>query len=242
MEAEYRIKPYGDRALLVVFRQEIDPNIHRKVGQLENWAQATPLPGLEFSIPAYCSWVLGFDPDLVSFSTLKSQIEHQLKKQDPTQQHGPARLWKLPVCYEAPYSPDLPWVADYLALSQEEVILRHTSQSYQVYMLGFLPGFAYMGSLPDELQIPRKAQPRTEVPAQSVAIAGAQTSIYPLDSPGGWQLIGRCPVPVLDLKKDPFSLFQAGDQVGFYPVSNKDYQQMEADLRHGTLTVEEFGS
>jgi KipI family sensor histidine kinase inhibitor len=135
------------------------------------------------------------------------------------------KLTKIPVLYGGTYGPDLEGVARHLQISPEEVVRLHCSKPYFIYMIGFMPGFPYMGELPDTLITPRLKTPRLSVPAGSVAIAQKQTGIYPMESPGGWQIIGRTPIKLFDPEKDPPALLQMGDLVQFYPISEKEFKE-----------------
>jgi len=138
-----------------------------------------------------------------------------------------ARQLKIPVCYELPYALDLQALSDEKGISLEKIIELHTSQTYKVYMLGFLPGFTFMGKIVPALACKRKLSPRLKVPASSVGIAGFQTGIYPTTSPGGWQILGRTPLKIFDPKKENPFLFQAGDEVTFYPITSKEFLRIE---------------
>ena len=145
------------------------------------------------------------------------------------------RHWRLPVCYEGEAAPDLAEVAATLGVDEAEVVALHSGTEYLVYMLGFLPGFPFMGDLPERLRLPRRSQPRVRVPAGSVAIATGLTAIYPWESPGGWHLLGRCPVPLFDARRASPSLLAAGDKVRFTPVSADECRALEAGLRSGDI-------
>jgi inhibitor of KinA len=134
-------------------------------------------------------------------------------------------LTKIPVHYGGDFGPDLEKVAEYLCLTPKEVIQLHCSKPYFIYMIGFMPGFPYMGELPDALVTPRLKTPRLSVPAGSVAIAQKQTGIYPVESPGGWQIIGRSPVQLFDPEKEPPALLRMGDLVQFFPISKKEFDE-----------------
>jgi inhibitor of KinA len=143
------------------------------------------------------------------------------------------RLVEIPVCYGGVYGPDLEAVARHTGLPPQELIRRHAAGSYRVYMLGFAPGFAYLGGMDEQLATPRKAEPRTAIPAGSVGIAGGQTGVYPLETPGGWQLIGRTPLPLFDAQRNPPSLLQMGNRVRFVPIDEATYLKLER-RQHGT--------
>lgn len=223
----FSIQPYGDSALLVNFEQQIAPAINIAVTQLAQAISAQAIPGVQYTIPAYCSLTVAFNPLKISYESLCEAIKQLEHKEETQKELNPPRILNIPTCYSSIYAPDIKELALTLNLSSEEIIRLHTSQIYRVYMLGFIPGFAYMGRLPKVLYCSRKAIPRTKVPAQSVGLAGFQTGIYPADAPGGWQLIGRTPIPVFDgHKSEPF-LFQAGDRIKFNAISVEEFKELE---------------
>jgi inhibitor of KinA len=224
--------PLGDHALLINFEQIIDKEIHRQVVALSNEIEAALIEGVTFILPAYCSITIGYSPQKIRFEELKPLIKDLWKKPASTQMNS-NRLLILPVCYEEPYALDLLEISKLSGLNPEGIIANHCSQSYQVFMLGFLPGFPYLGILPEILQFPRKKDPRLQVPERSVGLAGAQTGIYPFKSPGGWNIIGRTPLPIFNAKQnDPF-LFKTGDEVQFLAIGKEEYQMIEAEIADG---------
>ena len=188
------------------------------------------LPGLKESIPALSSLTVLFDPLELSKERIVQEITHLCEVSG----EGPdfARTWEVPVVYGGETGPDLEEVALRAGITEEETVALHAGRDYFVYMLGFLPGFAYLGDLPKKLEMPRRATPRTRVPAGSVAIASGMTAIYPLESPGGWHIIGYTPIMPWDLKRRKEPLFQAGDWVCFKPVEAREageIQRLAAD-------------
>lgn len=225
------IIPYGDRAILINFDQRIDPEINQAVIQLGQAIEAAGWAGVQYLIPAYSSLTLAYDPSLTTFPILKKAIKalHEVSSVSSSRGH---RTIIIPVCYEEHFAWDLAHIAQASQLSPEAVIRLHTSTTYRVYMLGFLPGFVYLGRLPEALKCKRKTTPRLKVPAQAVALAGFQTGIYPSEAPGGWQIVGKTPVRVFDPRlEDPF-LFRAGDNVSFRSISRKEFEQIEQEEIH----------
>lgn len=225
---------YGESALLVNFEQRIDLDINQAVLSLSNQLQALELPGYKYSIPGYCSLTIVFDPVVSThedfFEVIKS-LDNSTKSNEQLNLH-----LIIPVCYEPELALDVLELSETLQLSKEELIQKHTQQQYNIYMMGFLPGFAYMGKLDESLKTSRKAKPRMKVPAGSVAIAGLQTGIYPIDSPGGWNIIGKTPIPVFDTAQDddPF-LFSLGTQVRFRAISISEYRDVEIQIKNETF-------
>ncbi|MBX2871295.1 MAG: 5-oxoprolinase subunit PxpB [Saprospiraceae bacterium] len=224
------IKRFGDRGVLVNFEQKIEAEINQQVIGLSE-ALLDQYPGsVLYTIPAYCSLTIQYNPSLISFPVLSKSIEELLEKgAGPTQ--ADLRQIEIPVCYDSKFGLDLEAISASIGLSSEALIAAHSQALYRVYMLGFLPGFVYMGKLPERLHCKRRSDPRLRVPQQSVAIAGAQTGIYPSEAPGGWNIIGRTPLPlILPEKAEPF-LFRAGDRVRFKPVSLSQFQQIEEQVQ-----------
>ncbi len=214
----------GDRGILLEFGDEIRPEVNEKVRKMALAFQAEAIEGVVEVVPTYRSLLVLYNPLVISTEDLKRkvrQLEASLKEitfPDP-------KLTKIPVLYGGPFGPDLGKVAEYLHLTPEAVIGLHCSKPYFIYMIGFMPGFPYMGELPDELMTPRLKTPRLSVPAGSVAIAQKQTGIYPMESPGGWQILGRTPVKLFDPGKDPPALLRMGDLVQFYPITEKEFHE-----------------
>lgn len=216
----------GACALLINFPQYIDNQINTQVICLAQAIEKANITGINYLIPAYCSLTIGYQSNEISFEVLKKIISNiDIKEQENTTPH----LVKIPVCYEPPYALDLTEVSQQTGLSTKQIIDLHTSTTYRVFMLGFLPGFPYLGTLSESLKVSRKANPRTHVPKNSVAIAGLQTGIYPNEAPGGWQIIGQTPINVFDGKKVAPFLLRPGDQVQFYPVSSTNMQAINED-------------
>lgn len=202
---------------MVELGEGIDPAVNRAVHQLRRAVEALALPGIEAMTPAYRSLFLQYDPSRRSPERLMLDVESLLETMG-TDEH-PGRIIEIPVNYGEEHGPDLDEVAAHAGLSPEEIIRRHSGADYPVYMIGFTPGFPYLGGMDASLCTPRKATPRERVPAGSVGIAEAQTGIYPIDSPGGWQIIGRTPLRLFDPDRaEPF-LVRAGDILRFVPVT-----------------------
>ena len=216
-------RPMGDRGLLVELGSEISPEINRRVRSLLFGVESLGLNGICELLPAYCSLLIVFDPLEIALSTLRTKVAGILESIDRYPLPDPKTV-RVPVVYGGSYGPDLDWVAQYHDFSTDDVIGHHTQTVFQVYMLGFTPGFPYMGELPRAIVTPRRETPRTRVPGGSIGIALKQTGIYPVESPGGWQIIGRTPLNLFDPAKSPPTLFDIGDRVEFYPISTGDYR------------------
>jgi len=225
MESFPRILPAGDQAILVEFGTEINPSLNKRVHAFARTLTARKLPGIGEMISSYCSLLIYYDPFLLSFSQISSWIGGFLDR-EIVLEASPPIIKEIPVLYGGESGPDLPFVAKHNNLSLEEVVKVHTGETYLVYVVGFSPGFAAMGTVPEKIQAPRLSSPRTKVPAGSVGIGGMQTGIYAVESPGGWQLIGRTPLKLFDIRRQPPAFFQAGDFARFYPIGKNEFQQI----------------
>jgi inhibitor of KinA len=210
-------RPMGDRSLLVELGEKIAPDVNRRVQELMLKLQQARLPGVREFAPGYRSLLVVFDPLTLSPSELKARITDVAGR--PGSAGLPqAKLLTVPVFYGGEYGPDLEEVAGHLGISTDEVIRLHTETMYRVYMIGFTPGYPYMGELPAALAVPRRSTPRTRVPKGSVGIAQRQTGIYSVESPGGWQIIGWTPIELFDPTRQLPSLLEMGDRVKFEAV------------------------
>ena len=230
--------PYGDSAMLINFEQKIDAAINQKVMSLHHALQVSGIDGITFLIPAYCSITIGFDKQTTSFEMLKNTIGSFASEEVNHLSSTSSRLVHIPVCYESPFKLDMLDVMEHTQLSRKTIISLHTSITLRVYMLGFVAGFAYMGKLPKVLQCPRKAEPRLKVPKGAVGLAGLQTGIYPVEAPGGWQVIGQTPLKMFDHDQPSPSLLQPGDQVQFKAIDKHEYQEIEKLISVGEFELE----
>ena len=227
------ILPLGDNALLINFDQQIDPEVHQQVVDLSEKLTAAHIRGIIYVQPAYCSLTIGYDHSEIEYQELKrsiQEIEPPAKVADM-----PGRSLVLPVCYQAPYNLDLSEISKNAGLSEQEIIRLHTTTTYRVYLLGFLPGFPYLGVLPEQLHFSRRAQPRIKISERSVGIAGKQTGIYPSESPGGWNILGRTPLPIFRTDSEHPFLFKTGDQVKFEAINSQTYTTIRQDIEQATF-------
>jgi inhibitor of KinA len=217
------IKEFGDGALLINFEQKIDNTIHTLVKNYSHLLDE--LSAVTYQIPAYCSITVAFDKTQTTFEELKAKIE--TLEVDPNEIKSNSQLIEVPVCYENEFAPDLQELSKDLKLSPEEIIALHTSETYHVYMMGFLPGFPYLGKLPKSLECKRKSTPRKQVEAGSVGLAGSQTGIYPTAAPGGWQLIGQTPVKIFNPHEEEAFQIKMGDRIKFKSISAEEFKNIE---------------
>jgi inhibitor of KinA len=236
----FQLIPSGDTSIVVEFGDRIDRDVNRRVLNATTVLKSANIKGIIEVVPTYRSLMVHYDPLKVSSKLLEDLLPPLLEIDDSYEIQ--ARRWHIPVCYEHELAPDLEYVARSAGMSTGDVARLHSSKSYHVYMIGFLPGFPYMGDLPEELRLPRRDTPRVNVPMGSVAIAMAMTAVYPVESPGGWHLIGTTPIQMFDSTATNPALFSAGDQVQFMEISNADFLAMESEVASGsfTLTSEEI--
>ena len=215
----------GDRAVTVVFEQKISPEVNADVCGFTARFSELNMSGVIEIVPTYSAVTIHFDPMVLDAEMLVDSVEKILDgRGGEAQAEGETVV--IPVVYGGEYGPDIDNVCQHTGLSREEVIARHSGREYLIYMLGFTPGFPYMGGMDETIATPRLKTPRTAIPAGSVGIAGAQTGVYPIQSPGGWQLIGRTPLKLFDMDRpDPF-LLRAGQKVVFRPISEEEYERM----------------
>jgi inhibitor of KinA len=217
MKADHRIVAAGDAALIVEFAERIDVAVNRRAVRMAAAVSAAALAGVRDIVPTYRSVAVYFDPlrtDVVALGA-RLDMEAANAQDGPEVERDPI---PVPVYYGGEHGPDLAEVAAFAGISEADVVALHTAAVYRVFMLGFVPGFAYMGTVDGRIAAPRRSTPRVRVPAGSVGIAGRQTAIYPSETPGGWQLIGRTPIQPFDLSRQEPFLFKAGDAVRFHSV------------------------
>ena len=219
---QYRVM--GERALLVEMGEGIHRDVNRQVRKLFFGLDQLQSVAIKELQPGYRSLMVIYDPLKISLPALKACIEGLFLTLERFQPPEPTHL-QVPVAYGGEFGPDLQSVAEYHHLSVEEVIRHHSTPAYRVYMLGFTPGYPYMGEVPQEIATPRRKTPRVRVPKGSVGIAQQQTGVYPVDSPGGWQILGRTPLTLFDPDRRPPSLLQTGDRVSFIPITHEEFHR-----------------
>lgn len=226
MYSSLKYSPVGDRALLVKFGDTINLDINRKVHALSKAVEEARIQGAEECVPAYASLLVYYDPLKTSYERMVFELKDLESRLDEYGAKMETRMIVVPTVYGDSFGPDLAAVAEYHKLTEAEAVRLHSETEYVVYMIGFIAGFPYMGKVPDAIATPRLEIPRLKIPAGSVGIAGNQTGIYPCESPGGWQIIGRTPLVLFNPYTEQPALFQPGDRVRFKPVSKKEYQAL----------------
>jgi inhibitor of KinA len=219
---DFRLVAAGDAALLVEFDERIDATVNARAIAFAEAIQAAAIAGIRDVVPTYRSVAIYYDPLRTSSDVLLAHVKREAAKPAPSSSAARVPI-RIPVCYGTDLGPDLGAVAAFARMSPDEVVRVHAAGIYRVFMLGFVPGFAYLGIVDDRIAVPRHSSPRVRVPAGSVGIAGVQTGIYPAETPGGWQLIGRTPIKPFDAAREQPFLMQAGDTVQFYPIDRAEY-------------------
>ena len=219
----------GDRGLLVEYGDGIDPVINNKVRSMAIIVEKESLKGVLEIIPTYRSLLIIYEPDTTNPIKLKTEIlayeEHLSQIKIP-----PPDTVEIPVCYGGEFGPDIQFVAEYNSITQDDVVRIHSEAEYRIYMIGFTPGFPFLGGLQESLHTPRLETPRFIVPEGSVGIANNQTGIYPVASPGGWQLIGRTPIRLFSPERSNPFIYKAGDRIRFKPISEEDYTRLAGEV------------
>ena len=235
------IKVTGDTSLAVIFGDEISNEMNEKVRSFDDILASEKIPGIYETVPTYCQITIHYAPEIVRFNSLKDQLEKLLQQSHHAESSG-AYVIDIPVIYGGEYGPDLDFVAQHNGLTKEEVIKIHSEPEYLIYMLGFTPGFPYLGGMDERIATPRQTSPREKIPAGSVGIAGKQTGIYPMDTPGGWQLIGRTPLALYDPHNSKPILLDAGMHVRFVPVNQKEYDEILNQVEDGVYVPKIYKS
>lgn len=234
--------PAGETALVAEFGREIDLEVNARVVALDAALRAKAVRGVIETVPTYRSLLVSYDPLEISYGRLTRllarldravRLDKAAHAEDAPDDAREGRLISIPVAYGGEYGPDLADVASLAGITEDEVVRRHSAVEYPVYMIGFLPGFAYLGGLDPSIATPRLSTPRTKIPAGSVGIGGEQTGIYPMASPGGWRLIGTTPVKTYDPARAEPVLFRAGDRIKFEPIGTEAFRDMESRILKG---------
>lgn len=235
MPTKIRYAAVGDSAMSVEFGQEIDASVNAKVISLFAYLQEHKIEGIVDISPTFCSLFIIYDPRILLFTELKAAIE-KCTHVSSFRKAATKKIIEIPVCYEDAFAPDMQNVMQTSGLTRESVIRLHCAVDYLIYMLGFLPGFAYLGGLDARLATPRLETPRRRVAAGSVGIGGSQTGIYPLPSPGGWQLIGKTPLKVFDTQRSEPILYKAGEYIRFRAINAEEYQEIHERMAANDYT------
>ncbi len=233
-----RILTAGDGCVVVEFGNGIDMAVNARVASLAAAVQKISFTGLRDIVPTYRSLAVYFDPETANVEKVYAKLEALSREAGEGQAGGTKRTIVIPTLYGGEFGPDMANVVDHTKLSEDEVVRRHSGTDCYCYMLGFTPGFSYLGGMDPSLETPRLKSPREVIPAGTVGIAGKQTGIYPIVSPGGWQLIGKTPMRMFDPQRDPAIFLEAGMWVRFRPIGRAEFDEIEAEGAEGTYRPE----
>jgi 5-oxoprolinase (ATP-hydrolysing) subunit B len=231
-----RLLPCGDSALVVEFGNSIDPELNRRVLAFDALIAEEKVTGVRETVPTYRSLLVHYDPTVIGYAALGGKLMDFATRKGLPSRKG--RHWRVPVVYGGAFGIDLEAVATRAELTPEEVIRRHSAADYRVYMLGFLPGFTYLGGLDPKLATPRRQEPRLEAPAGMIAIGGIQTGIQCIAAPSGWNILGRTPVRTYHPGRDPIFLIEPGDHVTFFPVPASEWEALDQAGQAGEMVAE----
>lgn len=235
---EYKL--INEETIMIYFKQQIDPSTFKEVQKVEKYIKDQQHEAIIEVIPSYRAIMLHIDITKQSLAKVVNELKlEQLSKLDFDENLNKVKTISLPVIYGGNYGPDIQEVATHNQLSIEEVIKLHTENTYLIYMLGFMPGFPFLGGLNSKLATPRREEPRTSIPAGSVGIANNQTGLYPKKSPGGWQIIGRTPITVFDILRTPMCLYESGDYIKFYSIDESTFEQI-VEAQQGEFDIEKW--
>ena len=238
--ADVRFLIAGDSSICAEFGNEISKEINAQIRAFNILLKESGIAGIVETIPTYRSLLIQYDPGVISYKSLEGKLKKLLARLDSVE-IPPSEVLEVPVLYGGEeMGPDLKFVAENAKMSEEEVIKLHSEPEYLIYMLGFTPGFTYLGGLNDAIETPRLKTPRVKIPAGSVGIAGKQTGVYPSDSPGGWQLIGRTPLKMYDADREKPILPEAGQYIKFVPIDRAEFDRIAAEVEKGTYEVRHY--
>lgn len=219
--------PLGDQAIVIQLGNEISESILRYITSICNFLEEYSFEGFTEYVPGFTTVTIFYDPLVTDYETVEPMMEEMLEAISEEDSKVAQITVEIPVLYGGPQGPDLSFVAAHAGITEEEVIAIHTSAEYLVYMIGFAPGFPYLGGLDQRIATPRKEAPRIRIPVGAVGIAGGQTGIYPIETPGGWQIIGQTPLKLFDVKRHPPALLKAGYRLRFVAITEEEFEEIK---------------
>ncbi|WP_241773246.1 5-oxoprolinase subunit PxpB [Bacillus sp. LL01] len=232
--------PLGDTGVQVQFGSDISEETNQQIRIFADYLKKHPVDGIVEWVPAYTTLTIFYRPDKILYKDLCNELETIIEALQGADEGSTSIVYEIPVLYGGEAGPDLSEVASHNGLTEEEVISIHSSQAYLIYMMGFVPGFPYLGGMPKQIATPRRENPRAKIEAGSVGIAGEQTGVYPLETPGGWQIIGRTPLKLYDAAKEDPILLSAGHYLRFVSVDHKEFEEIEEAISLGEYKVKSY--
>lgn len=229
--------PLGDTGIQILFGKEISEGINQQIRIFADNLRTDPISGVIEWVPAYTTLTIFYRPDKIGYSELCKQLEKKHKELHGGVEESTSLIYEIPTLYGGEAGPDLSYVSEYNGLREAEVISLHSGQDYLIYMMGFMPGFPYLGGMSSKISTPRRENPRAKISVGAVGIAGEQTGIYPLETPGGWQIIGRTPVKLYDPDSHDPILLSSGHYLRFIPISKREYDEIEKAVSQGSYIV-----
>ncbi|MCT1578185.1 5-oxoprolinase subunit PxpB [Oceanobacillus kimchii] len=230
----FEVQPYGDRGVRVQFGKSIHKAVNNEIRDFCSVLEKSHIKGVLEWIPTYTAVTIWYDPFEFVYESLEEKILNVREKMNNAD-ISPVRVVHIPVYYGGKKGPDLNEVAQYHGITTEEVVSLHANSDYLIYMMGFIPGFPYLGGMSEKIATPRLEKPRRSIPAGSVGIAGEQTGIYPLESPGGWRIIGQTPISLYNPEDAPPILLKAGDYIRFIPIDRKEFDEITKKVETGSF-------
>ncbi|MCG1021158.1 5-oxoprolinase subunit PxpB [Sutcliffiella horikoshii] len=232
--------PLGDTGIQVLFGSDISEKTNYQIRLIADTLRKQEVEGIIEWVPAYTTLTIFYQPDKIIYKDLCKKLEDILDQLQREEVQSNSTVYEIPVLYGGEVGPDLSEVASCNGLTEDEVVAIHSAQSYLIYMMGFVPGFPYLGGMAKDIATPRRENPRVKIEAGSVGIAGEQTGVYPLETPGGWQIIGKTPVKLYDPDREEPILLSAGDYIRFVPVGQKEYEKIEEAIKLDKYKVKSY--